>query len=143
MHVEEKEEGDDDDDDKKDDFFLKRVWDTNLLELLAKGFSPSISKIDSVPNKQRKPLQHGGSKDDKTVQQQKQQQPNVRSSYEDDNLLLPAMLSLAGSWLGACVAPLDWDTEWQVWPIASTYGCMLGMVVGLVLTESKRCCGRR
>ncbi len=45
----------------------------------------------------------------------------------------PAVLSAAGAWAGAIAAPLDWDVPWQVWPVASTYGAVAGLVAGHAL----------
>ena len=36
------------------------------------------------------------------------------------------LCSIAGSWLGAWVVPLDWNASWQRWPIP----CFLGAVAG-------------
>jgi hypothetical protein len=49
---------------------------------------------------------------------------------------LPAALSLAGSWAGACAAPLDWDEPWQAWPVASTYGSVGGLLAGLAVVAA-------
>ena len=35
-----------------------------------------------------------------------------------------------GAWLGAIPIPLDWDREWQKWPITVVVGCYLGAVMG-------------
>jgi hypothetical protein len=45
-------------------------------------------------------------------------------------LLLPAAASLLGSWLGAVVIPLDWGQSWQAWPTGSSYGCIVGFLLG-------------
>lgn len=34
--------------------------------------------------------------------------------------------SLVGAWAGSIVAPLDWDTPWQVYPIPNVVGAVLG-----------------
>jgi hypothetical protein len=54
-------------------------------------------------------------------------------------LTVPSFASLAGAWVGAIVGPLDWDTEWQVWPIASTYTALMGLVIGHVVVVCMRC----
>ena len=35
-----------------------------------------------------------------------------------------------GAWLGAIPIPLDWDREWQKWPITIVAGMYAGAVVG-------------
>jgi phosphatidylinositol glycan class F len=40
--------------------------------------------------------------------------------------LLGAVL---GAWLGAVPIPLDWDREWQKWPVTIVVGMYLGYVV--------------
>lgn len=34
--------------------------------------------------------------------------------------------TLVGAWAGSIVAPLDWDTAWQVYPIPNVVGAVLG-----------------
>lgn len=34
-----------------------------------------------------------------------------------------------GAWLGACLIPLDWDEDWQRWPLPLLYGSMVGFVL--------------
>jgi phosphatidylinositol glycan class F len=41
--------------------------------------------------------------------------------------LVGAML---GGWLGAVPIPLDWDREWQKWPVTVVTGVYLGYVAG-------------
>lgn len=36
----------------------------------------------------------------------------------------------AGAWLGAIPIPLDWDREWQKWPVTIVCGMYAGAVVG-------------
>ena len=47
-----------------------------------------------------------------------------------------------GAWLGAIPIPLDWDRDWQQWPItiiAGMYGgATIGNVVGRALLRGKR-----
>ena len=47
-----------------------------------------------------------------------------------------------GAWLGAIPIPLDWDREWQKWPItivAGMYGgAVVGSLVGRWLLQGKR-----
>jgi len=35
-----------------------------------------------------------------------------------------------GAWFGAVPIPLDWDREWQRWPVTIVVGLYLGAVVG-------------
>lgn len=39
----------------------------------------------------------------------------------------------AGAWLGAVPIPLDWDREWQKWPVTILCGLYAGHLVGRVL----------
>ena len=48
-------------------------------------------------------------------------------------LFYTASLSLLGAWLGAFTLPLDWDREWQFWPLPCLVGALLGHVIGAVL----------
>ncbi|XP_067010791.1 phosphatidylinositol-glycan biosynthesis class F protein [Anabrus simplex] len=47
-----------------------------------------------------------------------------------DSLLCILQCTLFGAWLGAFVIPLDWDRQWQAWPIPCATGAMVGYVVG-------------
>lgn len=38
-----------------------------------------------------------------------------------------------GAWLGAVPIPLDWDREWQKWPVTILAGIYAGYVLGRVL----------
>ncbi|KAF2468922.1 uncharacterized protein BDR25DRAFT_344134 [Lindgomyces ingoldianus] len=38
--------------------------------------------------------------------------------------------TVLGAWLGAVPIPLDWDREWQKWPVTIVTGAYLGFVVG-------------
>ena len=38
-----------------------------------------------------------------------------------------------GAWAGAVPIPLDWDREWQKWPVTIVAGMYAGAVVGKVL----------
>jgi phosphatidylinositol glycan class F len=48
-----------------------------------------------------------------------------------------------GAWLGAVPIPLDWDREWQKWPVTIVTGCYLGYVVGKTLGGWSLVRGRR
>lgn len=38
-----------------------------------------------------------------------------------------------GAWLGAVPIPLDWDREWQKWPVTIVTGIYIGYLTGRVL----------
>lgn len=38
-----------------------------------------------------------------------------------------------GAWLGAVPIPLDWDREWQKWPVTIVAGMYMGWAAGKVL----------
>ncbi|KAI8329050.1 GPI biosynthesis protein Pig-F [Chlamydoabsidia padenii] len=40
--------------------------------------------------------------------------------------------ALIGSWLGAIVLPLDWERDWQEWPISCVISTFLGHLVGVI-----------
>lgn len=48
-----------------------------------------------------------------------------------------------GAWLGAIPIPLDWDREWQKWPVTIVAGMYAGAVMGGVLGGSWVLKGRR
>jgi hypothetical protein len=47
--------------------------------------------------------------------------------------LLPAVASGIGAWLGCLVVPLDWGTDWQVFPVGSAYMGAGGLVAGHIV----------
>ncbi|KAG0168243.1 Glycosylphosphatidylinositol (GPI) anchor assembly protein [Apophysomyces sp. BC1034] len=40
--------------------------------------------------------------------------------------------TLSGAWIGAIVLPLDWERDWQAWPISCIISTFLGHVVGVI-----------
>lgn len=38
--------------------------------------------------------------------------------------------AFAGAWLGAVPIPLDWDREWQKWPVTIVTGAYIGYLIG-------------
>lgn len=44
--------------------------------------------------------------------------------------------AVLGAWLGAVPIPLDWDREWQKWPVTIVVGMYLGSNVGSKLAGS-------
>ena len=65
------------------------------------------------------------SKDSKTMEEDN----NCSCHFEPmvECLYVAAMGAIIGAWFGAFPIPLDWDREWQVWPIP----CNIGLAVGL------------
>lgn len=41
-----------------------------------------------------------------------------------------------GAWLGAVPIPLDWDREWQKWPVTILCGIYAGYAVGKLIGGS-------
>lgn len=41
--------------------------------------------------------------------------------------------TVVGAWLGAIPIPLDWDREWQKWPVTIVTGAYAGYAVGKLL----------
>ncbi|KAF2825748.1 hypothetical protein CC86DRAFT_324342 [Ophiobolus disseminans] len=41
--------------------------------------------------------------------------------------------TMLGAWLGAVPIPLDWDREWQKWPVTIVTGAYIGYAVGKLL----------
>ncbi|KAI9361318.1 GPI biosynthesis protein Pig-F [Pilaira anomala] len=58
-----------------------------------------------------------------------------------------AICALSGAWIGAIVLPLDWDRDWQAWPIScviSTYvGHSVGVLAALVWSSLKLLFGKK
>lgn len=44
-----------------------------------------------------------------------------------------ALGAVLGAWLGAVPIPLDWDREWQKWPVTILCGMYAGYVAGRAL----------
>ncbi len=49
----------------------------------------------------------------------------------------------AGAWLGAVPIPLDWDRDWQRWPVTVLCGVFAGYALGKVVGGSPVAFGRR
>ena len=47
-----------------------------------------------------------------------------------DEIFGGALGCFLGAWLGAVPIPLDWDREWQKWPVTIVTGAYTGYVVG-------------
>lgn len=50
-----------------------------------------------------------------------------------DELFGAALGTMIGAWIGAIPIPLDWDREWQKWPVTMVTGAYLGCVAGKVV----------
>lgn len=59
-----------------------------------------------------------------------------------DEVFGAAVGTMVGAWVGAVPIPLDWDREWQKWPvtiISGAYvGWALGKLVGGTVLKGKR-----
>jgi len=50
-----------------------------------------------------------------------------------DEVFGASLGTLLGAWIGAIPIPLDWDREWQKWPITIVTGAYIGFAVGKLL----------
>ena len=50
-----------------------------------------------------------------------------------DEVFCTSLGACAGAWMGAVPIPLDWDREWQKWPVTIVVGMYIGAVVGKTL----------
>lgn len=50
-----------------------------------------------------------------------------------DGVFGAALGTFIGAWVGAVPIPLDWDREWQKWPVTIVTGAYLGWAVGKYL----------
>ena len=41
-----------------------------------------------------------------------------------------ALGAILGAWFGAVPIPLDWDREWQKWPVTIVTGAYIGWAIG-------------
>ncbi|KAK8154464.1 GPI biosynthesis protein family Pig-F-domain-containing protein [Phyllosticta citrichinensis] len=53
-----------------------------------------------------------------------------------DEVFGAAVGAVVGAWAGAVPIPLDWDREWQKWPVTIVCGAYAGYAVGKVLGGS-------
>lgn len=49
-----------------------------------------------------------------------------------DSVKIVTIFSIVGAWVGAFPIPLDWDRDWQTWPITCCIGSLIGHFIGLV-----------
>ncbi|EGG03617.1 uncharacterized protein MELLADRAFT_117286 [Melampsora larici-populina 98AG31] len=62
----------------------------------------------------------------------------IFSEFEPKNeleivLMWPAIGTCIGTWLGGIPIPLDWDRQWQTWPITCVFGASIGHFLGTVI----------
>lgn len=57
-------------------------------------------------------------------------QINVRLDLPVDEVIGAAFGTFAGAWIGAVPIPLDWDREWQKWPVTIVTGAYTGWSIG-------------
>ena len=62
---------------------------------------------------------------------------SLDSAHSVSFLHTVGVASLLGAWLGAVPIPLDWDRDWQVWPVSCCLGAVLGHVVGNLVTVAR------
>jgi phosphatidylinositol glycan class F len=53
-----------------------------------------------------------------------------------DEVFGGALGAFIGAWLGAVPIPLDWDREWQKWPVTIITGAVLGYSFGKLIGGS-------
>lgn len=46
--------------------------------------------------------------------------------------------AVVGGWLGAVPIPLDWDREWQKWPVTIVVGMYVGVTVGRLIGMTRQ-----
>ncbi|RZC59944.1 hypothetical protein C5167_021703 [Papaver somniferum] len=47
-------------------------------------------------------------------------------------ICVPSHGALLGAWFGAWPMPLDWERQWQEWPVCVSYGAVAGYLIGIV-----------
>lgn len=62
----------------------------------------------------------------------KQQYPSSPTTTSEIYAYAQAICALSGAWIGAIVLPLDWDREWQAWPISCVISTYVGHSVGVL-----------
>lgn len=51
--------------------------------------------------------------------------------------------AVVGAWLGAVPIPLDWDREWQKWPVTVLCGVYIGYLLGKTIGGSQLAFGKK
>lgn len=54
------------------------------------------------------------------------------SGTDELSAAIPAIAAVLGAFLGAFPMPLDWGSDWQVWPVSSVIGALAGYTLGIV-----------
>lgn len=54
-------------------------------------------------------------------------------NHADIAVFYTSITAVVGAWAGAIPIPLDWDRDWQAWPVTLVYGGLLGYLVGAAL----------
>lgn len=54
----------------------------------------------------------------------------VYNAIAKNQILFSAVLAVIGTWFGIIPIPLDWDRDWQQWPITLLTGAYIGSFVG-------------
>ncbi|XP_004537684.1 uncharacterized protein C1450.15 [Ceratitis capitata] len=68
------------------------------------------------------------------------EKPDTITKSEDNALGLfkyNAVGGILGAWAGSVVAPLDWDRDWQTYPIPNVVGALLGCALGNIYVCSR------
>ncbi|XP_011190084.1 uncharacterized protein LOC105216986 [Zeugodacus cucurbitae] len=68
------------------------------------------------------------------------EKPDFITKSEDTALGLfkyNAIGAILGAWAGSVVAPLDWDRDWQAYPIPNVVGALLGCALGNIYACSR------
>lgn len=61
---------------------------------------------------------------------------SFKSFYSRDSLVFYLIwCSGIGCWIGSWTSPLDWNRDWQKWPIPNVIGGVIGQMVGLMIYE--------
>ncbi|XP_019864289.1 PREDICTED: phosphatidylinositol-glycan biosynthesis class F protein-like isoform X2 [Amphimedon queenslandica] len=100
-------------------FYETMLWSTLMSSLI---FIPCLTLLQWTPNEWTETLLFIKSR------------YTMRQFYCAVN----AIAVLTGSWIGAAVLLLDWDTQWKVWPIPCYIGSLLGGVVSLLIVIMRR-----
>ena len=59
---------------------------------------------------------------------------NLLLVLASNQLIFSATAGIIGTWFGVLPIPLDWDREWQQWPITLLIGGYVGYFVGSILS---------
>ncbi|XP_067646932.1 uncharacterized protein PIG-F [Eurosta solidaginis] len=68
------------------------------------------------------------------------EKPDTITKSEDTAIGLfkyNALGAILGAWAGSVVAPLDWDRDWQAYPIPNVVGALIGCALGNIYACSR------